>query len=1230
MLVKFKLNYFPVGIVLVVAGLLILIIPQFGEKSKDYYKQIEENVINELEDGETILESVSTQIQSVSIVEISSQNIESKYPILIYHNAELIYWSENSLVPLFKEIEKLSLIDYFEKAGWKTIVRKRIISSTQDPGLIHIVVIIPLVYNPDLSNKYIRKKWNEKIFFNSQFTILTLGQEGPQTLNYKATPLFKIDLGDGYSSPLIGVKYLAFLFILLGFAFLFKSKVAGINKNTEANKSGYFLWFLLIWAFLYSLFKTSSIIGYWEAVPIFDSRIYASSLILNNLFDLILLSFLMLGISYFTTRLMEGSLLTFKIRKLGLPFRMLLSLISVVCLLYILTIHFLVFRDIYDNSQIGLDVNHSLSISYERLACLIVFLTNAFTVFFLFHFLFRVWIVATAADFWNMGFSLIAGIGVFILLENKFPILFLISILVLYLILLGQSRIHQHFLRVNYLALLYLSGSLILSSLIGAYSITQLEQKRDAVEIRRFGNEQLLDADIFGEFLMAEAIAKVREDPFIGNWLSSPFVSKDIISRKINQIYLDPYLDRYDIQIYLYNQNANPLNSNQISIDYQIAYNRNAVVENKTEFDGLYRTRDFKSDMFKKYYAFIEIQRLNSRIGYILIDFDQKRVASNDVYPELLIDSRNYRAPGDLKVSYAVYSGQDLLNSVGDYNYQNDFPVGELDYERIYTRGRNINGNFHLALDADKRTLVVSSKSHTIGETLSNFSFFFLSLVLLVGLVFTLIIIIQSENSPVRGFASKIQLYLNLAFILPLILVSVTTLSLLSTQSRKEVEDQNRQKGYDIAENIQRELDNFQFDPIENRDLLAEKLRNAASILSTDADLYNLSGGLIVSTQPKIFEKGLTSKYVDHQARQDIVNNSVNYLLKEAIIGDLKYNVTYVPVKTLNTGKLVGVLGLPFFDFKSILESQQIGVLTNILNIFSLLFLTLLIISYFVSKRLVVPLKMIAEKLTKTSLTGYNPPIEWDTQDEIGLLVGEYNRMIKNLEASKEVLTRTQKELAWREIAKQVAHEIKNPLTPMKLTLQQLQRRISGKSTMESRDVEKPINTLLHQVDTLRDIATSFSAFAKMPIPEMKKFDLTEVLTKTFNLHRNVENAKIEFAHTEDNIYVIGDIKLMGRIITNIILNATQALGGQNINIQGKVAISGKRALISIEDNGPGIKEDIKDKIFLPSFSTKSEGSGIGLAIAKHGIEQSGGQIWFESQEGKGTIFFIELPLAEV
>jgi len=414
------------------------------------------------------------------------------------------------------------------------------------------------------------------------------------------------------------------------------------------------------------------------------------------------------------------------------------------------------------------------------------------------------------------------------------------------------------------------------------------------------------------------------------------------------------------------------------------------------------------------------------------------------------------------------------------------------------------------------------------------------------------------------------------------------------------------------------------------RDDLTEELRNAADLLSIDADVYNLNGQLITSTQPDIYTEELISRVIHPLAYDHLIRTGASNFTLSDNVGLLDYKTTYVPIMNQDTRRRIGVLSLPFFDYQETLKSQQIEVLTNILNIFAILFLMFLVISYFVTRPLVVPLNLITQKLNKTSFMGYNEPIEWHSKDELGRLVGQYNRMIGNLEKSREALARSQRELAWREIAQHIAHEIKNPLTPMKLTLQQLQRRISGQDRIKVDDLKRPVHSLLDQVDMIRDIATSFSAFAKMPIPEIQKLNITQLLKQSFDLHKNDNGVSINFNDAQEDLFVLGDKKLMGRIITNIILNAKQSTADY-LTITGEVHSSGRNVVVSIRDDGPGIPEEVRPKIFLPGFSTKKDGSGIGLAIAKHGIEQSGGQIWFETSQSEqsGTEFFIELPAAD-
>ena len=220
--------------------------------------------------------------------------------------------------------------------------------------------------------------------------------------------------------------------------------------------------------------------------------------------------------------------------------------------------------------------------------------------------------------------------------------------------------------------------------------------------------------------------------------------------------------------------------------------------------------------------------------------------------------------------------------------------------------------------------------------------------------------------------------------------------------------------------------------------------------------------------------------------------------------------------------------------------------------------------------------------------------------------------MLIKLEASKEALARSQKESAWREVAQQVAHEIKNPLTPMKLTLQKLEQSIDLKDN-DSNQIASTVKNLLNQLQMLNDIVTSFSEFAKMPIPKNAKMNLAVVLRDLKAFFDSEEHIDLELQLHADEVYITADRKLMSRIISNVIINAGQSRKeGQKVvtvNITTEQVLAKNAVQIVIRDNGTGMSQDVVERVFIPRFSTKKEGSGIGLAVAKHGIEHAGGII---------------------
>lgn len=287
-----------------------------------------------------------------------------------------------------------------------------------------------------------------------------------------------------------------------------------------------------------------------------------------------------------------------------------------------------------------------------------------------------------------------------------------------------------------------------------------------------------------------------------------------------------------------------------------------------------------------------------------------------------------------------------------------------------------------------------------------------------------------------------------------------------------------------------------------------------------------------------------------------------------------------------------------------------------------------ILLSFLASRVITYPFTYLTQKIKSLTLTKENEPLNWQADDEIGLLVREYNTMLLNLEKSKKALAMSEKESAWREMAQQVAHEIKNPLTPMKLKLQHL-KRVLTEAPSDVAAYQKPIDNLLGQVETLSDIATSFSSFAKMPVPLSERVNLVQVLNRAIGLF-NEEQAEIRKNIPRAAVWVMADEKLLGRIFNNLILNAIQARKDEvDPEIDIELVEKSNKVQVRCSDNGKGISEDIREKVFIPKFSTKEEGSGIGLAIAKRGVEHAGGSIWFESEENRGTTFFIEFPLTD-
>ncbi len=289
------------------------------------------------------------------------------------------------------------------------------------------------------------------------------------------------------------------------------------------------------------------------------------------------------------------------------------------------------------------------------------------------------------------------------------------------------------------------------------------------------------------------------------------------------------------------------------------------------------------------------------------------------------------------------------------------------------------------------------------------------------------------------------------------------------------------------------------------------------------------------------------------------------------------------------------------------------------------LFLVSLFTGLIVTAYITKPLRIVQQQLAKISFAKKNEPILWQTNDEIGQLVNEYNQMLLKLEESAGLLAKSERESAWREMAKQVAHEIKNPLTPMKLNLQYLQR-IVGEEGIDFKEKFKGVSSsIIEQIDTLAHIAGEFSNFAQMPKVVLQTVNLNEVIESSMQLFKNEEHIQIAFNAYANPVLVIADKEQCLRVFNNLIKNAVQAIPESK---KGLIEISLSEAfgsiLVSIKDNGTGIADNMKEKIFVPNFTTKTTGTGLGLAMVKNIVNSFNGEIWFESSENEGTTFYLK------
>uniref|UniRef100_UPI0040498781 ATP-binding protein n=1 Tax=Flavobacterium sp. TaxID=239 RepID=UPI0040498781 len=463
--------------------------------------------------------------------------------------------------------------------------------------------------------------------------------------------------------------------------------------------------------------------------------------------------------------------------------------------------------------------------------------------------------------------------------------------------------------------------------------------------------------------------------------------------------------------------------------------------------------------------------------------------------------------------------------------------------------------------------------------------------------------------------------------VLASVLIAIVSIYQFGKEAKEYHQERLERKQVAIVEHINYILQTTTY-PLttENVPLIfKDRIHELSDIHSLAINMSDLKGKPLISSKA-VFKLDSEQPNIKASTLKRLKNTAQKRLVELSIIDGQKYRSSYSYIKDTKFKPLL-ILTLPYEEDPGFYNNELKNFLVRFSQVYFIMFLISIVLSYFLSRYITKSLKIITDKLQETNLEHLNKKIELEEgSEEISLLVKSYNNMVDKLEESAVKLAQGEREQAWREMAKQVAHEIKNPLTPMRLTVQNYQRKFDEKDPEVKHKLDDYSKTLIQQIDTMSAVANAFSNFASMPAQQNETLNVVKIVQLALDIFNE---DYIQFTSSNKVIITRLDRTQLIRVITNLVKNAIQAMPKEQENklILVSVYKEEKKVVIHVKDNGKGILEQNIERIFEPKFTTKTSGMGLGLAIIKNIIENHNGTITFKSEENKGTEFFVSFPL---
>jgi two-component system, NtrC family, nitrogen regulation sensor histidine kinase NtrY len=632
------------------------------------------------------------------------------------------------------------------------------------------------------------------------------------------------------------------------------------------------------------------------------------------------------------------------------------------------------------------------------------------------------------------------------------------------------------------------------------------------------------------------------------------------------------------------------------------------------------------------------VEDTSGLLGTIFIVSTPIRYASETLTPEIF--RANKKDVESHPFPYAIYNNKGILISASSkYPFPTfltfkEIPKSEYDlrvndkYDELWYKAHN------------NKVIVIAKKRDGFLESITLFSYLFCAFLFMVTLLQLLVLLLRTTHgwNLFKAFSElsiRSQVHGTVIFVsvLSFVIIGIATISFFKSRfDRNNIDKLSRTSGIMVKE-MQRRIgeqesidDIAQIDDSVSKADIQKLVEDVANIHGYDVNLYDVHGNLQYYSNAEVYQRGVISTKIQPEAYYHLNRLRQVHFVQEEAVSSLEYLSIYAPVRN-KSGHAYAYLNIPSFTSADELEQEISNFLVTIINLNAFIFLISGVIALFITNRITRSFSIIGDKMREITLGKTIEEIEWTKKDEIGELVKQYNIMVHKLEQSAIALAKSEREGAWREMARQVAHEIKNPLTPMKLSIQYLQKATNNNHPNIGELTSKVARTLVEQIDHLSKIAADFSRFANIGNMTIEQFELHHILESLMDLYKTNPKVKIEWSKLDGEVMITADKTQINRLFTNLLTNSVEACTNKDqcfIHISEKA--QDDAVLVMIKDNGEGIPVEMHPKIFTPNFTTKSSGTGLGLAMCKGIVEQVGGEIWFETEEGEGTIFYVQLP----